>query len=227
MSIGTPLALGNTNAAGGVATTLVLTTTAAAPAGGLIVVVCSGSQGSNINSCADSAGNTYTANGLGATFSNGVGKSHLFWSFNTITLPSGGTITVTYGAVTPVKNMAAVSITGCAAVDLKGVGALGTSTAATIATAAPGWPNEIVFGLTQVSAGSADGFTEAAGFTSLASSLNSDGLHWAFQITTANAAVTYAPTLGTSRTWGVNTLTFSGAVASPFSLAPRFSYLEF
>lgn len=226
MAIGTPLALGAANAAAG-ALTLVLTTTATAPAGGLIVVVCSGSQGSNINSCADSAGNTYTANGIASTFSNGVGKSHFFWSFNAIALPSGGAITVTYGVVTPVKNMSAVSVTGCAAADLKGVGALGTSTAPTIATGVLGWPNEIIFGLTQVSAGSADGFTEAAGFTSLAPSLNGDGLHWAWQITTANASPTYAPTLGTSRTWGVNTLTFSGAVASPFSLASRFSYLEF
>ncbi len=224
MSIGMPLALGATNAAGGVATTLVLTTTAAAPAGGLIVVVASGSQTTAINTCADSAGNTYSSD---TTFANGTGKQRIFWSFNTITLPSGGTITVTYGATTPVKNIAAVSVTGCAAVNLIGVGALGTSTAPTIATAVLGWPNEIVIGLTQVSAGSGDTFTEAAGFTSLASSLNGDGLHWAWQITMANSAVTYAPTLGTSRTWGVNTLTFSGAVASPFSLAPRFSYLEF
>ena len=226
MAIGTPLALGATNAAAG-ALTLALTTTATAPAGGLIVVVCSGSQGSNITGCTDSAGNTYTANGLPATFSNGTGKSHLFWSFNAIVLPSGGTITVTFAVVTPIKNMAAVSVTGCAAANLIGAGALGTSTAPTIGTGVLGWPNEIVFGLTQVSAGSADGFTEASGFTSLASSLNSDGLHWAYQVTTANASLTYAPTLGTSRTWGVNTLTFSGAVASPFSLAPRFSYLEF
>ena len=224
MAIGTPLALGAANAAGGVATTLVLTTAANAPAGGLIVVACSGSQTASINSCTDSAGNTYSSV---ATLANGTGKSRMFWSFNAIALSVGGTITVTYGATTPTKNMAAVSITGCAAINLQGAGVLGTSTAPAITTGVLGWPNEIVVVLTQVSAGSADTFTEAAGFTSLSSSLNSDGLHWAWQITMANASITYAPTLGTSRTWGVNTLTFSGAVASPFCLAPRFSYLEF
>lgn len=222
MAIGVPVALGTANAAAGAAT-LALTTTADAPRGGLIVVVCAITTAVNINSCADSAGNTYVGN---TTFSNGTGKSHIFWSFNAIDLPLGGTITVTYNNTTGIKNMAAVAVGGIAAANLLGAGALGASTAPTIATGTLGWPNEIVFGLTQVSAGSADTYTEAAGFTSLASSLNSDGLHWGYQITTANASVTYAPTLGTSRTWGVDTVTFSGAVASPFSLAPRFSYLE-
>jgi hypothetical protein len=119
-----------------------------------------------------------------------------------------------------------VSVSGCAAPDIKGNGATGSSTAPTMSTGALGWTSEIVLGMTHVSAGAGDSFTEAGGFASNSASLNADALRWAYQIVASNAGVTYAPTLGTSRTWGVNTLTFSGAVASPFNRSSRFGYLE-
>ena len=125
-----------------------------------------------------------------------------------------------------VKMIAAVSVAGLAARDLQGAGASGTGTAPTIATGVLGWPNEIVFGLTQVTGGAPDAFTEAAGFTSLAPVLSTDALRWAYQIVGATASVVYAPTLGASRLWGANTLTFAGAAASPFNKASRFTYLE-
>ena len=61
--------------------------------------------------------------------------------------------------------------------------------------------------------------------TTLASSITYEPFGPISGFTYGNS-VTYAPTLGTSRTWGVNTVTFSGAVPSPFNKACRFSYLE-
>jgi hypothetical protein len=222
MTIGTPVQLGSTSGAGGAAMTLALTTLADAPAGSLIVVLVGWVHNAAISSVADSAGNTYAG---GNSLTLGTSRFRPFWCFTAVDLPSGGTITATYTIVTGVKLIGAVAVSGCAAVDQQATGSTNTSTTPGQATGTLGWPNEIIFGMCQVASGAGDTYTEASGFTANTPALMTDALRWAYQIVASNASVTYAPGLGTSRTWGANTLTFSGAVASPFNRAVQFTYL--
>ena len=222
MAIGTPVQLGSAAGAAG-STAQSLTTTVDSPAGNTIVVLAGLNTTNTINSVTDSAGNTYVA-GLGYTDGANF-RQRPFWCSNALDLPSGGTITVAFQTTGGVKLAAAVSVSGLAAADTQAAGATGTSTAPTIATGALGWPNEIVFGMLTVKSGAADTITEASGFTSNSPVLMTNALRWAWQIVASGAGVTYAPTLGTSRLWGVNTLTFAGAVASPFNRAAQFTYL--
>lgn len=222
MAIGTPVQLGATTAGAG-STTLVLTTSADAPVGSLIVVLAAMSNNGSLTSVVDSAGNSYVA---GALINNTVGKMKPFWAFSTVDLAAGGTVTATYAGTTGVKLIAAVAVAGIAARDAQAAGASGSGTTPSIASGVLGWPNEIVFGICDISGAASDTFTEASGFTANIAALNTDALRWAYQIVSASASVTYAPTLGTSRNWGVNTLTFSGALASPFNRTSRFTYLE-
>jgi hypothetical protein len=223
MAIGAPVQLGSAAAAAG-SMTQALSTTAESPAGNTIVVLAGDTTGTAVMSVTDSAGNTYVA---GLSYSDGANfRQRPFWCLNALDLPSGGTITVAFQTTGGVKLVAAVSVSGLAAADTQAAGATGTSTAPSIASGALGWPNEIVFGMLSVHSGAADTFTEGSGFTSNSPALMTGALRWAYQIVTSNAGVTYAPTLGTSRTWGANTLTFSGAVASPFDRAAQFTYLE-
>ena len=223
MAIGAPVQLGAATGAAG-SMTLALMTSVDSPAGNTIVVLVGDTAANTVNSLSDSAGNTYVA---GLSYSDGTNfRLRPFWCLNALDLPSGGAITATFASTAQSKLMGAVSVSGLAAADTQGAGATGTGTAPSIATGALGWPAEIVFGMLNVKAGAGDAFTEAPGFTSNTPALSTAALRWAWQIVTSNAGVTYAPTLGTSRLWGVNTLTFTGAVASPFNRAAQFTYLE-
>lgn len=221
MAIGTPVSLGTASAASG-STTLALTTTNTALAGSIVVVFTAATGSASPTSVADAAGNTYVG---GTAVANGTGKSRQFYTFVTSTLSSGQAITVTYSGTGGSKLASAATISGLAARDASGAGAFGTSTAPSIATGSLSWPAEIVLGYTQVSGGAGDSFTESPGFTSLASVLSTDALRAAYQIVSQAASVTYAPTLGTSRTWGANLLTFSAQDTAGRAFAARQSFL--
>lgn len=221
MAIGTPISLGTASAASG-STSLVLTTTATAPAGSVIVVFACATTGVNPTGCADGASNGYVT---GASVYTGTGRSRTFASVNVATLASGSSLTVTFGSTGGAKLMSAAAITGLAARDISGAGASGTGTAPSIASGALGWPAEIVLAYVQASGGAADGFTEAAGFTTLSSVTQIDALRSAYAIVATTAAVTYAPTLGTSRNWGANVLSFSGQDIAGRALATRQTFL--
>ena len=202
-AIGTPTQLGANNAASG-ATTLVLTTAADSAAGNLIVVFTGSSGGAATNSITDSAGNSYVA---GLSVSGGA-RFRPFHAINAKALPSGGTITVTFSSTSATKYVGAVSVSGVSAIDQEGAGATATSTAPTITSTALKSSSEIVFGMLEVSSGAADSFTEASGWTSNMAITNGSALRWAYKIVSSNSAVTYAPTLGTSRQWAVNVKAF-------------------
>ncbi len=223
MAVSAPVQLGSATGAPG-SLTQALTTSIDSPYGNTIVVLVGASTANAINAVTDSAGNTYAA---GVSYTDGASfRQRPFWCLNALQLPSGGTITATFNATGAVKLVGAVSVSGLAAADSQAAGATGAGTAPSIATGGLGWPAEIVFGMLSVKTGAADAFTEAPGFTGNSPALATAALRWAWQIVTSSAGVTYAPTLGTSRTWGANTLTFSGAVASPFNRAAQFTYLE-
>lgn len=222
MTIATPVQLGSASAAAG-STTLTLTTTADSPAGNTIVVFAGDSGAVGVNAVTDSAGNSYT---VGTLFSGTSGKGRPFHCLNAARLGAGGAITATFSATGAAKLMSAVSVGGVAAPDVEGAGATGTSTTPSLASGTLGHGGEIVFGLAVIVLGASDAFTESAGFTGNTAALNGAALRWTWRIVSTGAGVTYAPSLGTSRTWAVNVKSFAAIADAAFSRAGQFTYLE-
>lgn len=214
-AIGTPTSLGTASAAASGGTgTLVITTGADCPPGSLAVVIADGEGSIATTTVADSAGNSYTA---GTTYAFPSNRLRFYWSIIGTDLPSSGTITTTYALDTGKKYATASCVSGVASADLDGgaSGTTGASTAPSITTATLNNANEIIYAVVQVVTGVSDTYTEDAGngWTTLNSvSLATSGkMHVAYKIVAATTAKTYAPTLGTSRTWGESYQTFTAA----------------
>lgn len=208
MTIGTPVALGSANAASG-SLTLALTTTADSPAGNTIVVFIASGNTATISGVTDSAGNIYTA---GNSLSSGSTKQNIFWCIGALHLPIGGTITGTWAASTGSKMLGATSVSGILSVDQEPTGTSGTGTAPSITSAVLGQAGEIIFAQAVIANGAGDSFTPAPGFTVGGSASNGAAMRWAYKASLDQGAVTYAPTLGTSRTWGVKLIAFKGEI---------------
>lgn len=208
MTIGTPLALGSANAASG-SLTLALTTTADSPAGATIVVFIASGNTATINSVTDSAGNTYTA---GNSLSSGSTKQNIYWCIGALHLPAGGTITGAWAASTGSKMLGAMSVSGILSVDQQPTGTSGTGTSPSITSATLGQAGEIVFAQVTIASGAGDGFTPAPGFTVGGSASNGAAMRWSYKASLDLGAVTYAPTLGTSRNWGAKLIAFKGEI---------------
>ena len=225
MTISAPVALGTATSTAST-TTLVITTTTASAAGACIVVAVGWvNVATTLSSVTDSAGNSYT---VGTLASGTNTRGYFAFSPNAKALASSGTITFTFALAVAIKGACAVSVAGLssAPADTEGAGATGTSTLPTITGATLAQPDEIVFGFTVVNAGNADAFIEASGFTSNASALPSGcAVRSGYKIVSATAAVTYAPTLGTSRTWVTQIKSFKAAVY-PFNPSNQRNYLE-
>ena len=225
MTISTPVQIGAT-ANGTSATTLVITTTTASPAGAAIIVAIGFANfATTVTGVTDSAGNTYT---IGTLASGTNTRGYFAFSANTLALASSGTITITFAGAVTIKGACAVSVVGLssAPADTEGAGATGTSTAPTITSAALSQPDEIVFGLTVINNGFTDTFTEDGNFTSdTVAKASGIAVRSAYQIVSATTAVTYAPTLGTSRTWVTQIKSFKAAVY-PFNPSSKLTYLE-
>ena len=225
MTISTPVQIGAA-ASGASTTTLVITTTTASPAGAAIILgIGFVNVATTVTSVTDSAGNTYT---VGTLASGSNTRGYFAFSANTLALASSGTITITFAVAVTLKGAGAVSVVGLssAPADTEGAGATGTSTAPTITSATLGQRDEIVFGLVVVNNGFADTFTEASGFSSDTAALVSGiAVRSGYQIVSATTAVTYAPTLGTSRTWVAQIKSFKAAVY-PFNPSNKLTFLE-
>lgn len=207
--------LGTATAAAGSAT-LPLTTTAACPAGSLLVLFGADAGAANsINSIADSAGNTWS---FGNTGTVGSGRQRFGYVRPGVMLPlaNGGTITPTFAGTTGAKLAAAACFSAVSTAggnnsvrDIDGVGTTGTSTSPSFTSSATLLSNaELVIGGSLIVAGGADAFTQDAAYANLPAALSTDALRWGWKMTTAVGAQTYAPTLGTSRTWGDDIASF-------------------
>lgn len=215
-SLGTPAQLGTASAASGGVDTLAITTGPNSAAGNLLVLLAAhGTAAETISSVADSASNTYAA---GTQVSSGNFAIRPFYSAASALLLAGGTITTTFSS-NDQQYAAAISIPGVLAsspLDKQAAGTASSGTSPSIATGTLAQANEVVIGFIIVEAGAADTFTEASGFTtggSIALASNSI-LRWAWKETTATTTVTYAPTLGTSRSYIANVLSFKAASAT-------------
>lgn len=216
MTIPTPVTLGSTSAAAGSAT-LALTTLVDAPAGSLIFVSAAWNTSAAISSCADSAGNTYTAD----TVANPPGgyEQRSFYSNASVDLPAGSTITVTYSATTNVKVLQAFAVNGVTtnSASDKGVVAVGTSVSPSASTGVLVQAAEIIFASVGIAGGTATVTGEGSGFTSLGSVASGTiGLHSAYKIVAATTTVTYAPTLSASVGWSVDLRSFRASTANRF-----------
>lgn len=216
--IGAPVHLGSVSQLSDVAAAASFTVGSAVGAGGDVLIATYGSTNNEATSIADTAGNTYTALNLVELTARPI---RFFHSKIATPLTTSDTITVTWAGAAGTKLAVAASIAGLAAspVDGNGAGATGAFVAPstsppTITTGTLAQPNEIVVGMVSVSGGDGDPFTEATGFTSMSGVSTplaaGSSLHWAYRTVASTAPVTYAPILGTSRTWVVNYVTLKG-----------------
>ncbi len=206
-------------------TTNVITTSAASAAGNLIVNIAASDGSPTLSSVADSASNSYSA---GTALASPAGR-HLraFYVQNAAALAISQTVTTTFSANGAGKYSAAISIQGVAAsgaLDVQGAGVSGTGTTPSIATGTLAVAAEIVIGFVLVGGGNSDSFTEASGWTSLPSIGAGGGgsiLRMAYRVVASTASVTYNPTLGTSRDYVANVMSFkaAGSIASVHSIA--------
>jgi hypothetical protein len=201
--------IGNNSAATGSAT-LAVTTTAACPAGNAVAVFTGVIANVGINAVTDSAGSTYSQ-GTSITLSGSVARQRLQFANarNNGGLPIGSTITANYAATTGIKLAAAACISGAMSVgnpaDVEATPTTGTGTSPSLPiTNPPLSPAEIDICAYLVASGAGDTFTNTSGFSPLARVNNSAALDWEYKITSDFSQQTCAPTLGTSRTWGVN-----------------------
>lgn len=218
MAIGTPVEIATIANGAPAGTTFNATTTVDAPSGSLIVVVVD--CGNNVSfAITDGNSNTYTA----GTKINNTGHIQPFWAINNADLPIGSTITLTTGGGPGAIALAAFSTTGIASptpIDTQAAGATGTGTTPSIATGTLAQASELVLGFIDISSGHGDTFTESSGFTGFTDiSASTRDLRVAYQIVAATTTVTYAPTLGTSRNYAANVLSFAG-VASGTTVSP-------
>jgi len=211
-AIGTPTTIGSAGGSSG--TTLAITTNADAAAGDLNGVVTLGDQG-HPSSATDSASNTYT---LGTLVTSSTAQIGPLYSATGNHLANGGTQTVTYTGAVDFDISLAFTVSGISSatpLDNQGAGTTSTGTAPSVTEGTVSNSNRIVFGYCYVSLGSSDSFTEASGFTTLGS-VSSGGsiLRMAYKIVSTGTQVTYAPTLGTSRTFVANTISFQASSAA-------------
>lgn len=197
----TPFTIGaETDAAG--ASTVVITTNANVAAGSTIVVLAHG-VAQNPISIADSASNYYIqTQDFGAT---NTLRATTFYIVNCAALASGSTITITYSGSTGGKEALACAFTGVAypGIDLVPLAVTGTGTAVYMSVPALPQPGEIAIASLDIYNGGGDTFTEDPNWTTLDSSTsNADAVRRAYILPNSIGALTYQPTLGTSRSWG-------------------------
>jgi hypothetical protein len=201
--------IGNNSAAAGAAT-LDITTTAACPAGNAATLLTAVIANVAINTTTDSTGNAWNA-GQSITLSGTSARQRLQFLSARLNagLPVGATITANYAATTGIKLAAAACIFGAMVVgnpaETEIAPATGTSTSPSLVMTTPALsPAEIDICAYTVLTGAGDTFTNTTGFSALQRVNNSSAINWEYKIVSDFNAVTCAPTLGTSRTWGVS-----------------------
>lgn len=213
--------LGAATVLGSVATaTIAITTTSDCPAGSDIFVVESyNGTSATISSMTDQVSNTYTS----PHNKNGTGiRVYEENAANIADLPSGDTITATWSASSLQRYATAYCVQGATAspLDIDALALTATSTTPSVATGTLAQASEAILGYVMIVNGFSDTFTESGGgFVSGSPNAGVSAAHilrTANQTVAATTSVTYAPTLGTSRNWVANVVSFkfSGAAGA-------------
>jgi len=203
MSIGTPVLLFDDGT--GFTVNFPATTIADAPEGSLIAVAIFVDDSTNPISAVDSAGNTYEVASNLLSASPGPSVMAIAFCINSaFDLPAGGTITVSQSGGT--GGVFAYSVSGAnGGLDPSTpyaspvVNNPASATSAPVLTGTLANANTIVFGIWTWFTNDA-GFTESSGFTDLFDATHqSNWGDFAYKITNATTAVTYAPTVSTAQ----------------------------
>ncbi len=200
--------IGNNRAAAGAAT-LDITATSACPAGNAVIVFVGVIANVAINAQTDSVGHTWSqGQSLTLTGTSARQRFEVLAARLNAGIPSGATLTSNYGGTTGIKLAAAACISGAMVLgqpfETEASPATGTSTTPSLTiTNPPVSPAEIVICGYVVVTGAADTFTNSSGFSPLTRVNSTSALNWEYKITSDFSQQTCAPTLGTSRTWGV------------------------
>ncbi|MGH6992433.1 MAG: hypothetical protein ACRED8_09435 [Caulobacteraceae bacterium] len=230
-----PVLIGEAETAASV-TSLVISTTGYGdtPAGSLVLILAaSTATGTSWSGVSDGAANVWSA---GPAWTAVTGSLAVFWCLTTVDLADGSNLTLSCSpANSSVKYALAIRASGVASspLDLSGTGTSGTSTAPRYpasGTLTPASANEIVFGLLNV--GNVSTITEDPNYATIANyqPIGIGQLHIAYQLLSSGPPnVDYAPSLGTSRAWGANLISFETAAASavfPFAMNERMAILS-
>lgn len=212
---GGTFATGSDNATSTTVTTAA--TTVAIPAGSLSIIFAGQRAGAGvtINSCTDSAGNTYSSGASTNSTSNATVR--IFYSITTSNLPIGGTASCTYSSLASIKTISLMAFSGAAASPFDvSVNASASSTGSITIGPVPAAGNlacnasagEVVVSVIAMLNGALP--SALGSFTSLGYQSNQFA---AYQIVNSNAAVTFTPTLnGASGNWASQLQGFKAAV---------------
>ena len=211
-----------TNASQSSGTSIAVTLTAAVAAGDTVIVTFAMDPATGTVTCADTKGNTYTAD---ADVTNGSGTSGVrtivFSAPVTTALVSGNTITVTHPTATA-RALSVNEFSGLATTAAFDKKASATNTVANMtpssgSTATISQPVELLIGAIGVEGKSSDTFTAGSGYTALSSTgsgqSGSDGTIYItidpeYRIVSTAQGYTANGTLGTSRLWAAAIATY-------------------
>ena len=211
-----------TNASQSSGTSIAVTLTAAVAAGDTVIVAFAMDPATGTVTCADTKGNTYTAD---ADVTNGSGTSGVrtivFSAPVTTALVSGNTITVTHPTATA-RALSVNEFSGLATTAAFDKKASATNTVANMtpssgSTATISQPVELLIGAIGVEGKSSDTFTAGSGYTALSSTgsgqSGSDGTIYItidpeYRIVSTAQGYTANGTLGTSRLWAAAIATY-------------------
>ena len=220
---------GSNHDAGGTSTIAATTGTADCPAGSLVGVFMNwATVGKTVTGIADNATggtNSYSSLTLYTTDGSSSG-AQMWYSISAHDLPNGSTITATFSDTTAmVRAIQVFCASGIAASSPVDTGAgltytHGNGTALSIGpTAALAQADNLVVGLASVNyAGGALTYTEGGTGTTFSSlgtiiAINPSE-HISTSVVSATTALTYAPTINSSRGWGAQIYVFKGAAAA-------------
>lgn len=208
--IQTPQSLGttNTNRSCTTSDTQTLTTTNAVLAGDTLVVTAAQFESSSITVSSISDGtNSYSK--VSATTTPNGGEVELWEKLNASAVASGATLTVTYSGSSLYCIVNAARVSGAVGtLDVSPTGTNGTTGQPSISSGTLAQAQEALFGMTlYYYNGTAMTYTEATGFTTLATAQdthngsNSLLMTMSYKLTNSTSSVTYNPTLTNQGDW--------------------------
>lgn len=230
--ISTPVGLGSNNAAAGSAN-LVITTGSACGANALIITFPGqNSSSGTVNSVTASSGDSLSST---VAISNaGNNKFRLYYKQGALALGSGGTLTIVYSTSTVAQVASSVCVTGtktALSLDAQAGGTSGNNThfASTLSTGPLAQSYELLIGVTLISAGASDTWTEDAAWTSLPTSSESGSglvIHAAYKIVTSTTSVVYAPSWSATRQYSANVYSFEGIGTGKSGFGPTMGIVQ-
>lgn len=164
-----------------------------------------------LSSITDTSGNVYI---VGTGISDSLGGTLYFFYSISIATPITGNINFTLSGTAAHVSWRVETVFGVNGVDLYGTGSSGTGTSPSYTTGILSQSNELIYGAFVLPSGSFTTWAQSSGFTNLDTGPGSIGLadvRLGYQLVSGTTSVIFNPTLGASRPYIINTITFTAA----------------